>query len=79
LAEGVLIANGQTVPQNSKTPQCPNLAVPGLDRLRREVTGAADLPACRQESVQAGEPDHLIARTLGEDPVKAGLLGARVP
>ena len=52
--------------------------MPGLDRFRWEVSGATDLAGCRQESIQAGEPDHLIMGAGSQDAVEAGLLGAGV-
>jgi hypothetical protein len=52
--------------------------VPGLDWFRRQVTGAGDLAGCRQESIQAGEPDHLIMGAGSQGAVEAGLLGAGV-
>ena len=78
MAEGVLIASGQPVPQSGKTPQASDLPVPSLDRFRREVAAAGDLAGCGEESVQAGQADYLVARTLGENPMEAGLLGAGV-
>jgi hypothetical protein len=78
-AQGGFILASDAIPQGGGIPQRANLAVPGLDRFRWEVTGAGDLAGCRQETVQAGQLYHLIVGARGQNPVQARLLGAGVP